>query len=230
MSGRPVHLIAAATIAAAASLFAITSASASCYSCGSSYTYAAPVTYTAPVVYSTTYAAPVTYAQPVSYAANCGCGYASYGFAARPMYVVNQGPAYNAPVGINAEPTPEVDYGYGYRRSPRYYGDVGVGWRGRSWGYRHGYRGYRGGYGYRFGVKRYRYGAVVPGRYSMRHPIVGPGGIHRGPRMHREMHHMHRGMHRMHQPRHWTGAVPPHRMGPKPGSVHPMGGPKKKLP
>src|SRR5438094_10352986 len=98
MSGRPVRLLAAATIAAAASLFAITAASAGCYSCGSSYSYQAPVAYyTAPVVYSYSYAAPAAYAAP------CNCG----GYAApAPMYVVNQGPSYTAPVTINAEPTP----------------------------------------------------------------------------------------------------------------------------
>ena len=85
MSGRPVHLLAAAAVAAAASLFAISSASAGCYSCGASYSYQAPVAYyTAPVVYRYSYAA------PVAYASGCGgCGYASsygYGYAARPMY------------------------------------------------------------------------------------------------------------------------------------------------
>lgn len=217
-----IRLLAAATIAAAAGLFSITSASANCYSCGSSYTYAAPVVqYTAPVVYSYSYAAPAAYAMP---AANCGCGYASYGYAARPMYVVNQGPAYAAPVGVNAEPTPEVDYGYGYHRTPRFYGGYGYRMH-RHWGHRHlgrrlgiyGHRfgyGNRFGYGHRFGMKRYRYGAVVPGaRFGMRHPIVGPGGIHRGPRM--GMHHGPRmGMghqHRMHIMR--SGTVSP--KGPK---------------
>src|SRR6059058_1715353 len=89
MSGRPVHLLAAAALAVAAST---TAASAGCFSgCGSSYGYAAPVAYyTAPVVYSYSYAAPVTYAAPCS-----PCGYASYGYSA-PMYVVNQGPSYTA--------------------------------------------------------------------------------------------------------------------------------------
>ena len=196
MSGRPVHLLAAAAVAAAASLFAISSASAGCYGCGASYSHQAPVAYyTAPVVYSYSYAA------PVAYASGCGCGgYASsygYGYAARPMYAVNQGPAYTEPV-VNAEPTPAYDEGYRYRRAPRYYGDGGYRIR-RHWGYRHGY-------GHRFGMKRYRYGAVGYGRYSMRHPIAGPGSVFRGPRhtirhggMHRAHHPMGNRMHMMHR-------------------------------
>src|ERR1044072_8577059 len=101
MLGRPVHLLAAAAVAAAASLFSISDASAGF--CGGVY-YQAPVAYyTAPVVYSYSYAA------PAAYSSGCGCGGgglfqsgllggygngngAGYGYAARPMYTVNQGP------------------------------------------------------------------------------------------------------------------------------------------
>src|SRR5213083_310231 len=98
MFGRSVHLLGAATIAAAASLFAAGSASANCYGCGSgvvyqAQTYQAPaVTYQAPMVYGYTHQAPMAYPAPVQYAPGCGCA------AQSPMYVVNQGPAYNAPV------------------------------------------------------------------------------------------------------------------------------------
>jgi len=200
MSGRPVHLLAAAAVAAAASLFSISSASAGCYGCGGGY-YQAPVAYTAPVVYGYSYAAPATYAS------GCGCGYASYGYAARPMYVVNQGPTFTNPVGINAEPTPEVDYGYSYRRAPRYYG--GYGYRThRHWGYRGGYGRRHVGYGHRFGMKRYRYGAVVPGRIGMRH--MGMGMRHMGMGM-RQMHrpHMHHAGPRMQMMRRMPGMVHP---------------------
>ena len=207
MSGRPVHLLAATAVAAAASLFAISSASAGCYGCGASYSYQAPVAYyTAPVVYSYSYAA------PVAYASGCGCGgYASsygYGYAARPMYVVNQGPAYTHPV-VNAEPTPAYDEGYGYRRSYGYRGygyraRIGYGYRG--YGARIGYRGYGlRGYGLRdygrFGMQRHRYGAVVPGRIGMRHMGYG----------------MQRHMHRPHMPH----AGQRMHMRPMPGMVHP---------
>jgi len=192
MSGRPVHLFAAAAVAAAASLFSISSASAGCYGCGGGY-YQAPVAYTAPVVYGYSYAAPATYAS------GCGCGYASYGYAARPMYTVNQGPTFTHPVVVNAEPTPEVDYGYSYRRAPRYYG--GYGYRThRHWGYRGGYSRHVG-YGHRFGMTRYRYGAVVPGRIGMRHMGYG----------------MQRHMHRPHMPH----AGQRMHMRPMPGMVHP---------
>ena len=214
MFGRPVHLLAAA-VAAAASLFSISSASAGCYGCGGGYTYAAPVAYyTAPVVYSYSYAAPATYAS------GCGCGYASYGYAARPMYIVNQGPAYTAPVGINAEPTPEVDYGYSFRRAPRYYG--GYGYRThRHWGYRAGYGRRHVGYGHRFGMKRYRYGTVVPSRIGMRH--MGHGMRHMG----MGMRHMgmgmprHMGMQRQMQRPHMHHAGPRMQMRRMPGMVHP---------
>ena len=164
MSGRPVRLLTAATLVAAASLISISTASAGCYSCGPTVSYAAPVvTYQAPVVYS--YAPAVRYAAP-----SCGCG----GYAASaPMYVVNQGPTYNAPVTIDAEQEPS----YGYRRAYPYYGaGGGIRWHRRHWHRGYGHRGF----GYRHGYRHhgYRYG----GRFSMRHPIVGPGGIYRGPR------------------------------------------------
>src|SRR5882757_6681354 len=131
MSGRPVRLLAAATIAAAASMFAITAASAGCFSCGASYSYQAPVAYyTAPVVYSYSYAA------PAAYASSCGCGGNGYGYgngygngygsgyaAPAPMYTVNQGPAYTAPVTNYAEPTPAYEDEVGYGRSYPYYSD-----------------------------------------------------------------------------------------------------------
>src|SRR5712691_10023667 len=97
MSGRPVRLLAAAAIVAAASAASMTAASAGCFGgCG----YTAPVAYySAPVVYSYSYAAPAAYAAP-----SCGCGgYAAY---QSPMYVVNQGPTYTAPVTIGAEEEP----------------------------------------------------------------------------------------------------------------------------
>jgi len=80
--------------AAIGSLLSVTGASASCYSCGCS----------APPVYSYSYAMPcATYAAP-------------------PMYIVNQGPAYTLPVPIAAEPTPAYSYPY-VGRPQAYYGD-----------------------------------------------------------------------------------------------------------
>jgi hypothetical protein len=185
MSGRPVHLLAAAAIGATASLALISPASAGCFTGCGSYAYAAPVAYySAPVVYGYSYAAPCS---PCG-----GYGYGGYGYGygygsgyATPSYVVNQGPAYTEPVLGYADPTPapSVSNSYGYGNGSAYpmYSDGGVRWYRRHWGYR-GYRahGYRG-YGYRaFGQHRYRYGAVAPRwRYGMRHPIVGPGGIYR---------------------------------------------------
>ena len=231
MSGRPVRLLTAATVAAAASLLSISTASASCYSgCGGGY--AAPVAYyTAPVVYSYSYAAPVSYAAPCS---PCGSSY-GHGYASRPMYVVNQGPSYAAPVVGEAE----GGYEPGYRRAYPYMGEGGVRWHRRHWQRGYGYRGYRHGLGYRhgFGLRHgYRHhGFRHGGRYSMRHPMVGPGGvyrprhpmvgpgsIHRGPR--HSMHMQRMNMHRMHMNR-MPGVVhSPRHMGP------PMGGPKKKWP
>ena len=127
MSGRPVRLLTAATVAAAASLLSISAASASCYSSCGGVSYAAPVAYyTAPVVYSYSYAAPVSYAAPCANP----CGYSSYGYASpRPMYVVNQGPTYTAPVIGEAE----RGYESGYRRAYPYIGDGGVRWHRRHW-------------------------------------------------------------------------------------------------
>jgi len=227
MSGRPVHLLTAAALAAAASLLPVSSASANCFSGCGGYGYAAPVAYyTAPVVYSYSYAAPVSYAAPCANP----CGYASYGYAApSPMYVVNQGPTFNAPVTGVAEDV----YEPGYRRAYPYYGEGGLRWHRRHWhrGYGHRSYGYRS-YGYRAHAYRdygYRaYGARSFGYRSgwrARH-YVGPramwrGGMHRmhgprmgmyGPRMHGR-HHMN--MHRMpmHGPRMHMNRMP--------GVVHP---------
>jgi hypothetical protein len=210
MTGHPVRLLTAAALAAAASLLTVSAASAGCFGCNASYDAPPVVQYTAPVVYSYSYAAPVTYAAP-----SCGCG----GYAASyqsPMYVVNQGPTYDAPVvGEPEEAAPALDYGYrraypyiggGARWHHRGYGHRGYGDRG--WGHRgFGHRGlgYRG-FGYREGYRGFRHGL----RYGMRHTMVGPGGMYR--------------------PRH--GFMPQHRMGGgqmhmmrTPGVVHPrMGG------
>jgi hypothetical protein len=199
MSGRPVRLLTAATIAAAASLLSISAASAGCYSGCGGYGYAAPVAhYSAPVVYSYSYAAPVSYASPCS---PCG-GYASYGYA-RPMYVVNQGPTFTEPVIGEAEGV----YDTGYRRAYPLYSEGGIRWHRRHWHRGYGYRGHRHGLGYRhgFGLRHgYRHhGFRHGGRYGMRHPMVGPRGMHRmhGPRMgmhgprHMNMPRMHQRMH-----------------------------------
>jgi hypothetical protein len=141
------------------------------------------------------------------------------------MYVVNQGPTYGAPVTLDPEPVPA--YEGGYRRAYPYYAGGGVRWH-RHWKRGWGHDGYRA----RFGYRHHGYRHFAGRRFAMRHPIVGPGGIHRkhwygavGPRaIHRGgMHRMHRGgMHRMpmmHGPRHVM----------KPGAVHPrpMGGPRR---
>ncbi|MEA2874516.1 MAG: hypothetical protein QOH67_4664 [Hyphomicrobiales bacterium] len=239
MSGRPVRLLAAATVAAAASLLSISTASAGCYSgCGGGY--AAPVAYySAPVVYSYSYAAPVRYASPCS---PCGgYGYGSYGYApSRPMYVVNQGPTYTDPVVGEAEGVVESGYGRPYP----YLGEGGVRWHRRHWQRGYGYRGYRHGLGYRhgFGLRHgYRHhGFRYGGRYSMRHPMVGPGGIYRGPRYRTGLIIPKRWGGAI-PPRHWNAAVRPHHMGGgggmhimrQPGVVHPRpmgGGAPKKLP
>lgn len=221
MSGRPVRLLAAAALAAVASTASVTAASAGCFSgCGSSYGYAASVAYySAPVVYSYSYAAPVTYAAPCS---PCG-GYAPYGYTS-PMYVVNQGPSYTAPVIGGAEE--EAVYQPGYRAYPSY-DDGGYRWHRRHWhrGYGdrdYGYRGYR--YGYRSYGTRARFG--YRSGWRSRHWVGGRdgvwrGGMHRmGPRMgmygprHMNMHRMHMNM---------PGFVYPPHMGP-------MGGPKRHMP
>jgi hypothetical protein len=231
MSGRPVHLLTAAALAAAASLLPISSASANCGGCGG-YGFVAPLAqYTAPVVYSYAISAPVSYG---SCANPCGYGgYGGYGYAAAsPMYVVNQGPSYNAHVvGLPedvyqpgyAYPSYGVGYGYGggYRGYGWRGGYRGHSWRGghRSYGWRGGYRalGWRGGYrGY--GARSFGY------RSSWRAgPMVGPGGIYRGG-MHR-MHGPRMGMHgprHMHMPRTHMNTPRMH-MNRMPGSVHPMG-------
>jgi hypothetical protein len=125
------------------------------------------------------------------------------------MYVVNQGPAYNAPVVGQPEEDAAPALDYGYRRAYPYIGG-GARWHHRGYGDRGwGYRGLGNrGFGYRDGFRGFRHGL----RYSMRHPIVGPGGMYR--------------------PRHATGFNPQHRMGGgqmhmtrSPGFVHPrMGG------
>jgi hypothetical protein len=240
MSGRPVRLLAAATVAAAASLLSISAASAGCYSgCGGGY--AAPVAYySAPVVYSYSYAAPVSYASPCS---PCGSSY-GYGYAPqRPMYVVNQGPSYTEPVVGEAEGVVET----GYRRAYPYLGGGEVRWHRRHWqrGYGHSGYGYRH-HGQRYGYRDYGYRsrAFAPGfrhggRYSMRHPMVGPGGIYRGPRYRTGLIVPKRWGGAI-PPRHWNAAVRPHRMGGgqmhimrQPGVVHPRpmgGGAPKRLP
>ena len=154
MPGGPLRLLPAA-IAAAVSLLSTGTASAGCCGCGA-------VTYSAPVVYSYSYSAPVVYAQP--------CAYAS------PMYVVNQGPAYTAPVSVTAEPTASYRYIYGgYRRPYPSYSDGGVRWHRRHWhrgyGYRHGAAGPRLRCGYRHG---YRSGSVPPRHWT------GAGGHRMG--------------------------------------------------
>ena len=95
MSGRPVRLLTAAAIAAAASLCSRSPhASAGCYSgCG----YAAPVAYTAPVVYSYSYAAPCGVRFVLRWRA-AAMAAATAAATRAPMYVVNQGPTYDAPV------------------------------------------------------------------------------------------------------------------------------------
>lgn len=217
MSGRPVRLIAAAALAVAASTVTITAASASCFSgCGGSYGYAAPVAYySAPVVYSYSYAAPVSYASPCS---PCG-GYASYGYGAsygyaapQPMYVVNQGPAFDAPVFGGAVQGPVYQEG-----AYPYYSEGGIRWHRRHWHRGYGYRDY--GYGHRahrYGYRSYGYRARFGYRsgWRARH-MVGPGAGWRG------------GMHRMHGPRigmpYNPGMMNRHMRHMAPGAVHPMG-------
>src|SRR6266568_3650497 len=168
MFGRPVHLLGAATIAAAASLFSASTAFANCYSCGPSVIYQAQVyqapavTYSAPMVYGYTYEAPMTYPAPVQYSPGCGCA------AQAPMYVVNQGPAYNAPVVGEAEPIPA--YEPGYRRAYPYYAGGHVRWHHRGWYRGYGYRGYGyRGYGERsYGYRGYGYRGYGERSYSYR--------------------------------------------------------------
>lgn len=224
MSGRPVRLLAAAALAATASTLSIASASAGCFSgCGSSYGYAAPAAYySAPVVYSYSYAAPVTYAAPCS---PCG-GYGSYGYGASygytsPMYVVNQGPSYNAPVIGGAEEEAVYQPGYGAYPS---YDDGGYRSYRRHWHRGYGYRGYH--HGYRSYGTRARFG--YRSSWRSRHWVGGQGGVWRGGmhRMHGPRMGMygprHMDMHRMHMNR-MPGVVYPRHMGP-------MGGPKRHMP
>jgi hypothetical protein len=182
MLGRPVLLSIAA--AAIGSVLSATDASAGCFSCGCG----------TPVVYSYAYASP------------CAV------YAAPPMYVVNQGPAYTMPVPIAAEPTPVYSYPYvGARRygATAYYGEepdeADVYPRAYRHHHRHSYgldyRGYRHHGRPHIGMRhlygeRHRYRAHVP--YARMH-------------MQHRMHQMHR-MHRMHMP-----------MRPVPGVVHPQG-------
>jgi hypothetical protein len=215
MSGRPVRLLAAATIAAAASFFSISAASANCYGCGPSVVYQTPtVSYTAPVVYGQSYQAPVVYPAPVAYAPGCGCA------ALAPMFVVNQGPAFNAPVVGVPDPIPAFEPGY--RRAYPYYAGGHMRWHHRGWNRGH-YRGYGPRLGYRgFGYRGYshRMGA----RYSMRHPVAAPRSIHHG------------GMNRVHGPqrpmagRGGIQRAPHHAGSPSPGSVHPIPTPAPKQP
>ena len=168
MSGRPVRLLTAATVAAAASLLSISTASAGCYSgCGG---YSPPAAYyTAPVVYSYSYAAPVSYAAPCS---PCGSSY-GYGYAPqRPMYVVNQGPTYAEPVVGEAE----GGYEPGYRRPYPYMGEGGVRWHRRHWQRGYGYRadGYRD-YGARFGYRSGWWPTVIPGREPVTSSLTDAG-------------------------------------------------------
>lgn len=178
--------------AAIGSLLSATGASAGCFSCGCN----------APVVYSYSYASPcATYAAP-------------------PMYIVNQGPAYTLPVPIAAEPTPAYSYPY-VGRPQAYYGDEEQQyqvyprmhrrhhWR-QSYGYdRYQDRGYRLDRGFRhhgrphigmrqFYGDRYRRFAHVPrARFDV-------------PRHFRQMH--------IRPPMHLRT---PHLRGPAPGYVHP---------
>jgi hypothetical protein len=232
MSGRPVHLLTAAALAAAASLLPMSSASANCGGCGG-YGFVAPLAqYTAPVVYSYAVSAPVSYG---SCANPCGYGgYGGYGYAAAsPMYVVNQGPSYNAHVvGVPedvyqpgyAYPSYGAGYGAGYGYGGGYgaaysyrSGYRGLGWRGGYRGY--GWRGGHRGHGWRGGYRARSFGYRSSWRAG---PMVGPGAIYRGG-MHR-MHGPRMGMHgpRKHGPRHMNMHGPRH-MDRMPGSVHPMG-------
>lgn len=179
--------------AAIASLVSVTGASASCYSCGCN---------AAPVVYS--------------YATPC----ASY--AAPPMYIVNQGPAYTLPVPIAAEPTPAYSYPYvghshRYYGAERYYGDVYPRmhrrhhhWR-ASYGYDRGYRLDRG-----FRLDRFQ-------RHHGR-PHIGMRHFAHIPRAHMHMQRQfrHMNMHRqMHMRPHMHMQMRPQMRGPAPGFVHP---------
>ena len=153
MSGRPVRLLTAAAIAAAVSLLSISTASAGCHRCG-----CGPVRPSSTVVYNYAYPAPIVYARRCAHPA--------------PMYVVNQGPTYTAPVTLTAEPTPFYGYKCGYRRA---YSHHRRHWH-RGCGYRHAVVSPRLHHGYRH---HHRYG-VVP--RHLREPVplqrTSPGSVH----------------------------------------------------
>jgi hypothetical protein len=145
---------------------------------------------------------------------SCGCSAPVFtyvspcaAYAAPPMYVINQGPAYTRPVyPLAAVPTPAYPY-IGMRRygMSAYYADEA------PFAYRRPYRAYR---GYGLGLDlRYRHRHHHRPHIGMRH--FHHDGYRHAARMHR-MHMMHRTpmMHRM-----------PMRMprGPMPGVVHPQG-------
>jgi hypothetical protein len=200
-----------AAVAAIGSMLSVTNASAGCMSCGCN----TPVVYASPCA---TYAAPV-YAMP-------------YYYAAPPMYVVNQGPAYTLPVPIAAEPTPAYSYPYvgattSYYGAEPYYGYPR--WhRHHHWARRYGYEGPSYMPAYRpYGVRVFR-PHLGPGRlYGDRLHHFGPRFAHiprarvMMPRHLRAMPmHMHPQMHMR---------APMHMRGPAPGYVHPQGT-KKPMP
>ena len=182
--------------AAIGSLLSVTGASASCYSCGCS----------APPVYSYSYAMPcATYAAP-------------------PMYIVNQGPAYTLPVPIAAEPTPAYSYPY-VGRPQAYYGDdeqqyevYPRSYRRHHWRQSYGYdryqdRGFRLDRGYRHHSRPY-----IGMRHHHRFAHIPRAHMH----MQRQFHHMQMRQH-MHM-RHQMHMRPhmQHMRGPAPGFVHPQ--------
>jgi hypothetical protein len=182
-----------AAVAAIGSMLSATTASAGCFSCGCS----------APVVYGYAYASP------------CAV------YAAPPMYVINQGPAYTLPVPIAAEPTPL--YGYPYvGATSSYYGaasaydddEVYPRLQRRHWHHRMGYDRFDGGYrhrgrphiGQRFYRDERRFAHVPYSRMNMPYralrqfgPVRHMAPRHVGPRF-----------------------MGPRRMGPMPGVVHPQ--------
>ena len=93
------------------------------------------------------------------------------------MYVVNQGPTYDASVIGAAEQSPA----YEEAAYPAYYG--GGGWHRRHWHRGYGYRDY--GYGHRahrYGYRSYGYRERFGYRSGWRaRQMVGAGGIHPAP-------------------------------------------------